>query len=318
MSPSLTLTSTVEIQMVGLSVLEYLCKRFPYKNQDAWAQSITAGKVLINGQIVIPAHVLQHKDLVSYTSERNEPSVATDIETVFEDEHMWVVNKPAPLPVHSDGFFILNTLIYILRERSNNQDLRLCHRLDRETTGILVLGKNQNVTSKLVTAFEESAIEKWYLTLVKGRVGFQDKVIRGWIGPKPDGKVSKRQHLVTEPREGYKESATHFILQKQLKGYSLLACELLTGRTNQIRAHLEFAGHPVVGDKLYGRSDDDYFHYVQDFKKAKNLNVGNWDHPRHMLHAWKLSMNHPITNQKMNFEAPLPQDMQEFVDRTKG
>jgi len=312
---TLTLTSTVEIQMAGLSLLDYLCQRFPYKTKDAWEESITSGKVVINGLATKPMQELKHKDSVSYTSVRNEPTVATNIETIFEDEHILVVNKPAPLPVHSDGFFIVNTLIHILRNKTNNFDLRLGHRLDRETTGVLVLGKNQTATSKLVFEFENGAVEKKYLALVQGEVDFQEKTIHGWMGPKPGGKVSKRQHLLNAPQEGYKESSTRVTLQQKLKGYSLLSCELLTGRTNQIRTHLEAIGHPVVGDKLYGRPDDDYANYVREFKEKRDLSVGNWEHPRQLLHAWKLSFNHPMTGERMSFEAPLPKDMEKFLTR---
>ncbi|MEZ4846095.1 MAG: pseudouridine synthase [Bdellovibrionota bacterium] len=86
------------------------------------------------------------KDQISYTSERSEPPVATNIQTIFEDEHLLVVNKPAPLPVHAQGVFILHTLIYMLRQKTNNQDLGLGHRLDRETTGIIVLAKHRELT----------------------------------------------------------------------------------------------------------------------------------------------------------------------------
>lgn len=314
---TLTLSSTIEIQMVGMSLLDYLCKRFPYKNESAWFESITTGKVVVNGKTTTPDQLLQHKDTVSYTSIRNEPPVATNIQTIFEDDHILVVNKPAPLPVHADGFFILNTLIYMLRERTGNSELRLGHRLDRETTGILILGKNQLVISKLVNEFENSNVEKWYLTIVKGEVDFTEKTIRGWIGPKPGGKVSQRQHLIEQPQPGYKESTSYFILRQKLNGHSLLACQLLTGRTNQIRTHLESIGHSVVGDKLYGQTDDDYFQYVKDFKQTRDLNTGYRDHPRQLLHAWKLSINHPVTGERLQWEAPIPQDMQGFIDQYK-
>lgn len=313
-SKTLTLSSTVENEFAGLTLLEYLCKRFPYKTQTGWNESILAHHVVVNNGICTSDYILKLKDRVSYTSERNEPSVATNIETIFEDDYILIVNKPSPLPVHSDGYFILNTLIHILREQTGNQELNLGHRLDRETTGILVLSKKTDVTAKLMNEIENGDTKKSYLAVTRGRVDFEEKIIHGWLGPKPDSQIPMRQHLKNIPIEGYKESSTRFKLQQQLNNHSVLACQLLSGRTNQIRVHLESIDHSIVGDKLYGREDEEYLTYVKNFKKTGDLlGAKNWDHPRQLLHAWKLSMNHPITNKRLNFEAPVPHDMEDFI-----
>ncbi len=313
-----TLTSIVHNNPAGMSLLDYLCKRFPYKTESGWVESINAGQVVINGKITTPDQNLVFKDTVSYTSQRNEPAVATDIETLFEDEHILVVNKPAPLPVHADGIFIINTLIYIIRQRTGNQNLSLGHRLDRDTTGILVLAKDKKLTTKLMAKFEEATTEKWYLAVARGEADFQEKLIRGWMGPKATSQIRIRQHLLDQKTEGYKESATRFLLQEHLKNYSLLACEMLSGRTNQIRVHLEAAGFPLAGDKLYGRTDEEFLRYLNHFKKIGTMNDGSEEHPRHLLHAWKLSMNHPVTGVRMEWQAPMPNDMREFIKQNQS
>ena len=313
---TLTLSSNIENAYANFSLLDYLCKRFPYKTNESWTDAILNGNVVVNNSVAEPNQILNLKDRVSYTSERAEPAVATNIETLFEDDDILVVNKPAPLPVHADGYFIINTLIHILRERTGNQNLHLGHRLDRETTGVLILSKNSAVTAKLMFEFEEGNVEKWYLAVTRGRVDFNEKIIRGWMGPKPESKIPMRQHLIDQPKERYKESSTRFVLRQQLMEYSLVECELLSGRTNQIRVHLESIGHSIVGDKLYGRDDEGYLTYVKHFKKTGVMDgAGNWEVPRQLLHAWKLSMSHPMSGHRMHFESPIPIDMKDFITR---
>lgn len=313
-----TLTSKIHNNPKGQNLLDYLCDRFPYKNRNAWVEAIASGQIVINGLACLPDQILKLKDSISYTSERHEPAVATDIETLFEDEYLIVVNKPAPLPVHAQGAFIINTLIYILRQRTGNNDLGLGHRLDRETSGVLVLAKDRKLTAKLMARFEEANVGKWYLAVTRGEIDFKEKLISGWMGTKPNSLIGMRKELKNEKTEGYQESSTRFFLKEQLKGHSLLACELLSGRTNQIRVHLESTGFPIVGDKMYGRDDQEYLDYLRHLEKRGDLSGGgDWDHPRQLLHSWKLSMNHPVTHELMHWEAPMPKDMKQFVEKNK-
>lgn len=311
-----TLTSTIHNNPGGISLIDYLCQRFPYKNQEAWLEAIAAGQIVVNGTVTDASHPLKVRDTVSYTSIRKEPPVNTEITTIFEDEYLLVVNKPAPLSVHSNGIFISNTLIHLLRKKTNNMDLSLCHRIDRETTGILVLAKDRKLTAQVMAKFEEANVEKKYLAVTRGQVDFQEKKIHGWMGPKTTSLIQIRQELIHENKEGYKESSTRIKLQKQLNGYSLVECELLSGRSNQIRVHLEATGFPIVGDKLYGRKDEEFLTYLDSFKKFGDLTGGsNYEHPRHLLHAWKLTLNHPVTDKRISWDAPIPNDMQEFIER---
>lgn len=314
-----TLNSTIHAAWRGVSLIDYLCRRFTYRDRSAWLEAIAAGQVRVNGAPTAPERALEQGSTVSYAVERREPAVATDIAALFEDEHVLVVNKPAPLPVHSDRVFIEKTLIAILRRRTGNADLTLGHRLDRETTGIVVLAKSRGITGRLMAALEADDARKIYLAVARGDVGFAERTVRGWMGPKPGPLCHVRQHVVDHPDEGTKESATCFTLRRRLGGYSLLACELLTGRTHQIRAHLESIGHPVVGDKLYGRSDDEFLRYQTYVRETLDLSGGvAFDHPRQLLHAWQLSLRHPLTGQPMSWEAPVPADMEEFMRSRAG
>lgn len=310
-----TLTSTIHHDPKGMALIDYLCRRFSYKDRTGWLAAITKGSVLVNGLVTTALQVLKIHDNISYTAVLYEPTVATNIATIYEDDYILVVNKPAPLLVHSNRMFINNTLIAMLRKRTGNKDLSLGHRLDGETTGILVLAKTREITAKLMAHLDEVDVEKKYLAITRGEVDFQERLVMGWMGKRPGSLIHTRQELVDTPMAGYKNSATRLVLRQRLKGYSLLVCELKTGRTNQIRVHLETMGFPIAGDKLYGRSDQEFLNYQEHFKKTLDFNGGGtFEHPRQLLHAWKLSMNHPVTKERMHWEAPIAEDMRTFIE----
>lgn len=314
-----TLTSVVGREFDKASLLDYLCGRFRYRERTGWEAELSARRLMINGRPADARSQVRHKDSVSYTAPRKEPAVATDIRVLWEDEHLLVVNKPAPLPVHSDGVFITNTLINLLRQKTGNTALNLGHRLDRETSGVLVLAKNKAVTAKLMAAFDEQSLEKWYLAVARGEAAFTEELVRGGMGRDPASALDLRQKLFATGTPGSKDSATRFLVRERLKGYTLLACQPLTGRTNQIRVHLEALGLPLAGDKLYGRDDDFYLGFIKHVKAGGGQDFGSKvEHPRHLLHAWKLGLRHPMTGERMLWEAEMPEDMAGFVSENRA
>jgi len=317
--PEVTLSSTVGPDYGNKSLLDYLCGRFRYRDRAAWLVELAQGRLMVNGHPAQGHTRLRAKDLVSYTAPRTEPAVATDMPVLWEDEHILVVNKPAPLPVHSDGVFITNTAINLLRQRTGNLGLGLGHRLDRETSGVLVLAKTKPMIAKIMAAFDDSAVEKQYIAVARGNADFKETLLRGGMGPVAGSQLGLRQQVFPQGAPGTKDSATRFLLRENLKGFCVLLCQPLTGRTNQIRVHLEHLKLPIAGDKLYGRTDAFYIDFIKHVKAGGTQDFeGKVEHPRHLLHAWKLGLRHPITGEAMKWEAPMPKDMEEFIEKNRG
>ncbi|HJT25213.1 MAG TPA: RluA family pseudouridine synthase, partial [bacterium] len=265
-----------------------------------------------------PALLLKKGDLVAYSVVLNEPPVDRNIQILHEEDSFLVAVKPGQLPSHADGNFIKNTFIYLitqmLRDKGWKGDVRLVHRLDRETSGLMVVAKTRESHLNLVRQFEQGLVSKEYLAVAKGQTREETFEVNGAIGRDPESQVSVRQKVVPEGTPFSKPSATVFEKLKDLKEATLLRCLPKTGRTNQIRVHLDSVGHPIVGDKLYGRTDEEFLEYVKYVKAGGDPAwPGHLESSRHLLHAGKLAFSHPTTGQKVEFTAEMPADMQNFI-----
>lgn len=228
------------------------------------------------------------------------------IRIMFEDEHLLVVDKSAGLAVHGGSGISAGLIERLRATRPDGAFLELAHRLDRDTSGLLIIAKRRAALVALHRMFAEGDIHKQYLALVKGYWGRTQPVLLQFPLLRyltPDG---ERRVKVTA--EG-QPSATRVIRERLIDcggvpgmppHCSLLRCELLTGRTHQIRVHLAHAGHPILGDEKYG-----------DFTLNKLLDV--FGHNRMFLHAFLLEMKHPITGVRMTLEAPMPEAFQAFI-----
>ncbi|HUO56785.1 MAG TPA: RluA family pseudouridine synthase, partial [bacterium] len=276
------------------------------------------GKVTVNGVRAEPDQVLAKGDRVAYSVVLREPPVDRNIQILHEEDSFLVAFKPGQLPSHADGNFIKNTFIYLITEMSRSKgwrgQLHLAHRLDRETSGLMVVAKTRAAHRNLVRQFEEGRVEKEYLALVKGLVTGDKFEVKGAIGRDPESGISVRQKVVPEGTPLSKPSLTHFEKIRDLKGATLLRCLPKTGRTNQIRVHLASLGHPLIGDKLYGRTDGEFLDFIRHVKAGGDPGFGNrFGTARHMLHATKLAFTHPLTSRRVAFEAPPPPDFLKAV-----
>ena len=281
----------------------------------AYLQKLIKDGLVRNGSgesITLPRYPVKAKEhIVVLMPEMEDTAVKAedfDYPILFEDEHMLVIAKPAGVVVHPaagnpDGT-IVNALLGRypgFGERFQNVNGRpgIVHRLDKDTSGCLVVAKTPDALFKLGTAFAEHTTQKTYLALVRGVPRKLSDEIVNQIGRHP----VNRQKMAVVERNG-KLAITQYRTQRSgtLDGnpVSLMEVDIKTGRTHQIRVHLSSIGIPVLGDQVYGGS---------------RTNIAGAD--RQMLHAWRISLPHPATGERMTFEAPIPEDMCILTDRTQ-
>ncbi len=318
MSRETTLSSKIVPPWQGKSLLDYLSVRFRYHTPEEWAGLIERGKVTLNGRSSAPDAAIAVGDTVSYSVALQEPPVDRNIEIIHEEDSFIVASKPGNLPSHADGNFITHTFIHILNEMMEGQGrrrkLKLVHRLDRETSGLLVAARDPAAHRDLARQFEEGSVEKEYIAVARGLVEKNSFEIRGAIGPCPESSVSVRRKVMPPGSSGSSPAATLFEVVERLLNSTVLLCRPLTGRTNQIRVHLDHAGHPLVGDKLYGMSDEQFIEFVTAVRSG-NFGPLPWqDAPRHFLHASRLSFRHPVRGVRVAFEVPVPDDMRQYIE----
>ncbi|HOK51515.1 MAG TPA: RluA family pseudouridine synthase, partial [Bacteroidales bacterium] len=242
------------------------------------------------------------------------------LDIVYEDEDIVVVNKEAGMVVHpAYGNFtgtLINALYYRYKDLPLFQqgDLRpgLVHRIDKDTSGILVVAKNELSLNRLARQFYEHTIERHYVALVWGTLKENTGTIRGNVGRSPHDR--KIMTVFSDGSQG-KHAVTHYRVLEHYIYVSLVDCWLETGRTHQIRVHFKHIGHPLFNDAAYG---GDKILKGTTFSKYRQF-VENCFQicPRQALHARSLAFDHPTTRQRMYFEAPLPADMAQLVERWK-
>jgi len=322
--PEVTLTSYIS-QKSSLTLLQYLAKRFAYHSEAEWKERIQAGKVVVNGHAASEGQPLRAGDEVAYTtSSWEEPAVNPNYRIIYEDDALLAVSKPAPLPVHAIGAYFQNTLMSLLRkDRPEAQDYHLAHRLDSETSGVLLLAKNKVALTSLVRQWEKGTVQKTYRAIVFGvfpegqtRVDAPIQDARGGVIRMKGGvDVEKGKPSITEFKRLAVKSSTVRRGSEQpeansVDGYSLVEVRPLTGRTHQIRVHLEHLGFPIVGDKLYAGNDEVFLHfYEHDFDEWVRSRVLL---PRTALHAFKLVLSHPTTGKPLVLEDPFAEDLVNF------
>ena len=322
MTEETTLFLRISSLFAGRGLLDFHTQRFKYQTCEEWELEIGRGKVTVNGKAATSDYLLQIDDIVAYSFVHIEPPVDMNIQIMYEEESFFVANKPGNLPSHAYGSYINNTLIFLLRQRLADKGflgaLHLAHRLDRETSGIIVIAKTKTAHQSLLQQFEARTVEKEYIAIVRGVINDSSFEVKGFLVPDSDSRISIKKKVVSDDAAGAKYSATAFEVMERFASSTMLRCRPVTGRTNQIRAHLAHAGYPLVGDKLYGRTDDDFLLF------AKNARAGCYDlppwleTPRHLLHASQLIINHPISGELLAFNAPVPEDMESFVRNNRA
>jgi RluA family pseudouridine synthase len=308
----LALSSRVPDRAHGKRLDDYLCSRFPYLDRAAWLAELGAGKVQIDGQPATAATVVRRGQQLTYLTQRTEPEVPLEIPILAADEHMLVVDKPALLPCHSDGAFIRHTLVHQLEQGHGR--LRLVHRLDRETSGVVLLARSRSAHRKLDLQFRSGEVQKGYLAVVRGEVA-SDFLCEAPIGRSAHSAIALRRSVVPVESSGAQPARTEFELLWRGNGRSLVYCRPRSGRTHQIRVHLEHCGHPLLGDVLYGQPDTHYLQFVARVKRGEPAQRNVAGQPsRQLLHAHRLSLPHPKDGAVVAYTAPVPEEFHRWAD----
>jgi 23S rRNA pseudouridine1911/1915/1917 synthase len=240
---------------------------------------------------------------------RQEPACPRTFGVLYEDRRLRVLDKPAGLPVHASAKFYFNTLTRVMWERYPDEpELQICHRLDRETSGCLVVARDRSAAITLKGAFaSKTAVTKEYVALVHGQPPWDSEATIDLplrvAGP---GDATKLTHVRMLTGAGGSQAITRVRVERRGAEHALVRCTLVTGRQHQIRAHLAAVGFPIVGDKLYAHGDDAFIRYC-DQGLVPEL-AALFVLPRHALHAAKVTFPHPEGGSR-TAEAPLPGDI---------
>jgi len=232
-----------------------------------------------------------------------------DLVVLYEDDDLLVVDKPALVAVHPSGRYMSDTLIQQVHARFRDAEVpfdgapRLCHRIDRETSGLVLIAKNPIAHRHLMLQFESRTVEKEYLALVHGVPDWDEGSITFAMGPSRSSEVRLKMSV----RADGSEARTDWKVVEPRGEYCLIACELFTGRQHQIRLHLSAIGHPIVGDKLYGDSEEFFIKAAEGTLTERDLEI--LELPRHALHNHRLAFESPSTGERLEVRSPLPADM---------
>ena len=259
--------------------------------------------ILVNEEETSSSYNIKEGDLISITYKEEiidiEPE-KMDLDIVYEDEYLLIINKQSGVVVHpavgNYSHTLVNGLMYHFNKLSKENTIRpgIVHRLDKDTSGLMVVAKNDIVHDKLANMIKSKKVERKYISLVWGVVKHDKGTIDAPIGRDAN---DRQKYVVTNINS--KDSITHFRIIERYKEVTLLECILATGRTHQIRVHLNYIGHPVVNDQIYGN------------KKIIN-NFGQ------MLHSKSIKFVHPITKEELYFESNPPEEFEEIVNMFKN
>lgn len=299
------LVLTVESEFAGQRIDKYVGESMDMVVSRTQIQNwIKDGFVQVNGFAVKSNYKVSAGDSIAVTVPKPEEAEiapeAIDLEIVYEDSHVIVVNKPRGLVVHpAAGHYtgtLVNGLLHHCKDLSGiNGSLRpgIVHRIDKDTSGLLMAAKNDLAHQSLAKQLKDHTVTRKYIAVVHGVVQHETGTVDA-----PIGRDSYDRKLFTVTEKNSRHAVTHFTVLERLKEFSVLELKLETGRTHQIRVHMKYIGYPLVGDPFYGKSRD---------KEMKGQ----------ALHAAVLGFVHPVTGEYLEFSAPLPEDMHHLLERLR-
>lgn len=278
---------------------KYLTELLDYSRAQV-NKMLDRGMILVNDILVKPSYKVKENDMISIVEEFHEDSdvvpTKMDLNILYEDEDILVINKPAGLVVHPGSGNSTNTLanglMYYTKELSDiNGENRpgIVHRLDKDTSGVMLVAKTNRAHQILAEDFKVHAVKREYLALLCGAFPHNKALIDA-----PIGRDTTQRKKFTVTAENSKNAITHLQVEKRFKEHTLVRLELETGRTHQIRVHMRYIGYPVFNDPVYG---------TQKIKEHGQF-----------LHSEKIFFVHPITKETLSFTCPIPQFFKEYID----
>jgi 23S rRNA pseudouridine1911/1915/1917 synthase len=287
----------------------YLSARFPIFSRAQVQRMITQGQVAIVGRRLKRASILYTGEVLEITAPGLAPVGPPPPmpPVLYEDERLLVVDKPSGMLAHPTGIIFAYALVGIVRQARPEHEVDLAHRLDRETSGVSVLTKDMAANAQLKAAFKAKTITKIYQAIVHGSPEWQTTTVDAPIGAALSSEIRIRRGVNPEGSA----ASTTFKVLKRMGPHSLIEARPETGRTHQIRVHLEHLGHPILGDKIYGQPDHTFLHHLDHGADAVVRQATGF--PRHALHAAQLTVPHPDGGHR-TLEAPLGEDLQAIVD----
>lgn len=295
----------------------YAPKRIDVYLAEAWVgvhsradikTALDEGRILLNGKPAKPRTLVKEGDVLSghAPAEKESKLVGENIplSVVYEDESLLVIDKPVGMVVHPGAGHSKGTLVQALLGRGSAlSDVGgafrpgIVHRLDKDTSGLLLVAKTNTAHRRLQSQFAARSLSKTYIALVRGHVEYQEGRIEHAIGRDP----KERRKMAVSSLESAREALTHYRVLKRFRHATLLELRIITGRTHQIRVHLTHLGYPVMGDTLYGT----------------RVAASSSSAPRLALHASKIEFEHPKSGKIMRFESPLPAEMKKMIEEAE-
>ena len=320
---------TVDRGQAPIRVDKYLSEHMPGTSRNRIQQAAEAGNILVNEQPVASNYKVKPLDLVQVMLD-HEPIDFTiqpeniPLEVVYEDEDVLVINKPAGLVVHpGHGNYehtLLNALAYYFQQTQahldiNNPEIGLVHRIDKDTSGLLLIAKTPEAKTNLGKQFFDHTTERTYNALVWGTFTEESGTITGALARDTRDRTIYRIYDLEE-NPNAKEAITHWRVMERFPYVTLVECRLETGRTHQIRVHMKSIGHPLFADEKYGG--------MEILKGLRTQKYSQYIHncfalcPRQVLHAKTLGFTHPRTGERMFFNSPLPTDIAALIDKWRN
>ena len=300
----------VSPQQAGTRLDVFVAGAFPESSRSSVRRWIDGGGVTVDGKLRKAGYALRPQEMVSVTPPPPQPvdlvPEPIPLDILFEDDWLVVIDKPAGLVVHPGAGnrqgTLANALLHHFQQLSRSQSIRpgIVHRLDKGTSGLLVAAKNESVHEGLAAQFKQRQVEKRYLALVLGRLEPDQGRIEVPLGRHP----RQRTRMSTRSRSPRQALTAYRVLRRFLE-FSLVEVKLHTGRTHQIRVHFEHLGHPVAGDPTY-TARRRFPLRLSAQKVLKGLD-------RPFLHAAGLAFDHPVTAKRLEFESPLPPELDEVL-----